>query len=226
MEPPAPTSTAGVPHASARADGRACVRPSAGPGGERRGGGAGLDAHLRAPRARAPAGARPARRGPRPASSPGATRRLTLARAAGMSVLEAAATDGASMPMTAMAGPAHSRSVRRAGAGQLRPRRAARPRRGTALRSGRAGRRRRRGPGRAPRRRRARRAGWPAAGTARSARRGPGRRTGRCARRAPASAPPPRRWSPPRSVVVSAGTSAVQFTASANTTTSARSRSA
>ena len=37
---------------------------------------------------------------------------LTLARAAGMSVLEAAATDGASMPMTAIAGPAHSRSVR------------------------------------------------------------------------------------------------------------------
>ncbi len=37
---------------------------------------------------------------------------LTLARATGTSVLEAAATDGASMPVTAIAGPAQSRSVR------------------------------------------------------------------------------------------------------------------
>src|SRR5690242_21852093 len=112
MEPPAPASTAGRPQASFRAE-RADLyaRPP-----DRAVNGAATEpgstltcAPQGACAVRCAASASRAAA----ASSPGATRMLTLARATGTSVFEAAATDGASMPITAMAGPAQSRAVDR-----------------------------------------------------------------------------------------------------------------
>src|ERR1700746_3787819 len=108
MDPPAPASTAAVPHASLRAE-RAHLYahpPDRAGNGAGRGPGWMLTwAPQGACASRCAISASRAAAG----SSPGATRMLTLARATGMSVLEAAATDGAAIPVTAFAGPAPSR---------------------------------------------------------------------------------------------------------------------
>ena len=142
----------------------------------------------------------------------------------GTSVLGRSPTAGASMPIMAMrrlgpqplddaAGADQLDAVEQAGLG-------AEPLLGVVEVGGLAGR-----PGPAPPRRRRRRAGWRAAGTARSARRAPRRRTCRCARAWSSVATSTTTRTMPRSVVVSAGTPMSQLPESAMTMTSAASSS-
>src|SRR5260370_25551157 len=108
MDPAGGTSTAGVPHASVRAERAAWYArpPVLAVNGAAKPPGCTLTcapqgawaSRCAVSAARAAAG-----------SSPGAIRMLTLARAAGTRVLGAVATGGASTPVTAMAGAAHRR---------------------------------------------------------------------------------------------------------------------